>query len=426
MRILIRPGGFEWTNLGDVAMAQVAVRRLTRLWPQATIDVITRSEERLAQFCPGTFPVPAEGQARWVGEGSAFGGRLYSLLVPRRLRTPAGKLEASLRRRWPRLAYGAVRLGEMPRPPKRRTLTAFSRALINADLVVISGAGVINSTFEAHALVLLGVLETAQIIGARTVLFGQGLGPIRTERLWARARAVLPHVDLIAIRERRKGAALLDEIGVDRSRVVVTGDDAVEVAYEARASHVGNGIGINLRRASYAAIDDAVVDRLRPVLQEATKRYAAPLVPVPVRLAGADSDVRTIGKLLEGYPGGSDGWEEIETPLQLVQRIGLCRVVVTGSYHAAVFALAQGIPAVALARSDYYVDKFLGLADLFEGGCDLVHLDEPGFPERLSAAIDRAWALADETRPPLLAAAARQVAASNVAYQRCHALVPAA
>jgi len=426
MRILIRPGGFEWTNLGDVAMAQVAVSRLASLWPGARIDVITRSAERLEQFCPGTFPVPADGQAAWFGEGSAFGGPLYSFLVPRRLRPPAGRAEAYLRRRWPRLAHNAVRLGEMRRPPQQRTLTAFSRALVRADLFVVSGAGDITSAFESQALVLLGLIEIAHTLGVQTVLLGQGLGPIDTAKLWERARAVLPLADLIAIREKRKSVALLDESGVDPERVIVTGDDAIEVAYEKRNSHLGNGIGINLRSASYASVDDTLVDQLRPVLFDAASRHAAPLVPVPVRLAGADSDVRTIGRLLKVLSDGSDEWGEIATPQQLARRVGLCRVVVTGSYHAAVFALAQGIPAVALARSDYYVDKFLGLADLFDGGCELVQFDEPGFSVRLGAAIDRAWVQADQTRSRLLVAAARQVAASNAAYQRCRALVPAA
>ena len=46
----------------------------------------------------------------------------------------------------------------------------------------------------------------------------------------------------------------------------------------------------------------------------------------------------------------------------VIERVGECRVVVTGSYHGAVFALAQGIPVVALVKSPYYVNKMAGLA----------------------------------------------------------------
>jgi polysaccharide pyruvyl transferase WcaK-like protein len=51
-------------------------------------------------------------------------------------------------------------------------------------------------------------------------------------------------------------------------------------------------------------------------------------------------------------------------------------VVVAGSYHAAVFALSQGIPVVALVKSPYYVNKMVGLGDQFGAGCEIVRLDE--------------------------------------------------
>lgn len=425
MRILIVPGDYGMTNLGDVAMAQVAVTRLEGLWPHARIEVVTQTGDRLEKFCPGTFPVPADGQLRWFGDGSAFGGRLYRSVVPSWVSAPTGNLEAYLRREWPRLAYRMIQLGELSRPKRARVLTVFGEALSNADLVIVSGMGGINSTFEPHALLLLAVLRQAKRLGAGTALLGQGLGPIRTARLRERAGIVLSHTDLITLREKRKGMALLDGIGVDRSRVMITGDDSVELAYDARGRDLGSGIGINLRCAFYSAIDHSLVEIIRPVLHDAATGHSAPLIPVPIRLAGRDSDIPPIRSLLDGYSRATDGWEGIETPAQLIRQIARCRVVVTGSYHAAVFAVAQGIPAVGLARSEYYVDKFLGLSDMFGAGCELIRLDDPGFPVLLRAAIDRAWEAGDGLRPLLLAAAANQVAAGNAAYLRLYELVEA-
>ena len=48
-----------------------------------------------------------------------------------------------------------------------------------------------------------------------------------------------------------------------------------------------------------------------------------------------------------------------------ITTIARCRLVVTGSYHAALFALSMGVPAIGIATSRYYEDKFLGLADQF-------------------------------------------------------------
>jgi polysaccharide pyruvyl transferase WcaK-like protein len=94
--------------------------------------------------------------------------------------------------------------------------------------------------------------------------------------------------------------------------------------------------------------------------------------------------------------------------------------VVTGAYHAAVFALSQGIPVVGLGRSDYCMNKFEGLRDLFGAGCDIVHLDGNNLSERLTAAIDRAWNSAEAVRPALLESSRRQIAAGREAYRNVY------
>ena len=421
MRIVVEQSGYAMTNLGDVAMAQVAAARLRRLWPAARVGMVTERPDRLVQFCPGVFPVSAAGRWRWLQDGPIFGGSLVRS-IPKWISRPAGRLEARMRRKRPRLVYGGVWLWERLRRRETGMVGSFFMDLRRADLIVVSGAGHITSTFEAHGLQVLELLRLGRSLGARTVMFGQGLGPIHTPRLWDAFRAVLPHVDLICLREKRKGLALLDESDVNRDRVMVTGDDATELAYTERRESIGSGIGVNLRRAPYSGVGEGAVRSIRRVLHDAGAQYSAPLVALPVTVEGVTCDVLSIAHLLEGYEGRIDR-APIETPLQLIRRIGQCRVVVTGSYHGAAFALAQGIPAVGLAASEYYVDKFLGLSDVYGGGCELVRLDDPEFPGVLRAAIDRAWMAAPGTRPALLDAAARHVAAANVAYDRCRELV---
>src|SRR5258708_3812766 len=54
MRIVVENSAYALQNFGDIAMLQVAVRRFQQMWPDAQIDVLTFSEERLQRFCPGT------------------------------------------------------------------------------------------------------------------------------------------------------------------------------------------------------------------------------------------------------------------------------------------------------------------------------------------------------------------------------------
>jgi hypothetical protein len=89
-----------------------------------------------------------------------------------------------------------------------------------------------------------------------------------------------------------------------------------------------------------------------------------------------------------------------------------------------VFALAQGIPVVALAASRYYLDKMHGLADQFGQGCEVVPLEPASrLASRLSEAMNSAWENADLLRPSLLARAAAQVASGRAAYERLAAIV---
>ncbi len=431
MRILIDEN--DMTNLGDVAMLQVAVRRLSSLWPDARIDVVTDSESLLERFCPGTHPVPADGRRRWFWDASVLCTAPIYQSIPRWITGPTGRLEAALRQRWPSLGYQGARLRERFRRLRGRgswPVFAYLDALRRSDLVVLSGAGVINSIFVGSSDILdwgggrvLESFHLAQRWGARTVMFGQGLGPIHTSRVWNKAKIVLPQVDVICLREKRRGAVLLEKMGVDFGRVYITGDDALEVAFSPHASGRGRGIGINIRRAGYSNVDDAVVDAVSHVLHKVAERHRTSLIPVPVGFGGYCSDVPTIRRLLHHYPAREDGWETIDTPERLVRQLNRCRVVVTGSYHAAVFALAQGIPAIGLANSEYYVDKFLGLADQFGGGCDLIHLSDARFPEHLSETVDRVWATADAIRPALLDSTRRQIETGLAAYRHAYELI---
>ena len=92
-------------------------------------------------------------------------------------------------------------------------------------------------------------------------------------------------------------------------------------------------------------------------------------------------------------------------------------VVDNGSYHSAVFALAQGIPAVCVARSRYYEDKFLGMFDQFRTEPRVVNVDTADWQSSLDDMLHLVWDEADRLRPALLTAAAEQVQRGLAAYE---------
>lgn len=424
MRILVDSCSYNCQNVGDLSMLTVAVSRLRELWPAATIAVITNAPTLVVRHCGEVRTVPVRGRRLLLQEHLL--GPVRTLL-PGGVRRRADRAEDALRLRVPGLFEQSLRFKELLQGRPAGDVREFLRAVEVANLVIVNGAGILTDAFKENALGILATLDLAVRRGKPTALFGQGLGPIADPELRARAEAVLPHVRLIGVREARSSVALLSSLGVDPARVAVTGDDAVELAL-ATAGRRPSGsampaLGINVRVAPYAGVGPDMLGALRAIFEECARTHSARLLPIPIAHHGGGMDIDSLRQLL---PEAGDGAARLDTPRQVIDRVSECRVVVTGSYHGAVFALAQGIPVVALAKSQYYVDKMAGVAEQFGVGCEIVRLDSADFPSRLERAIHLAWASADQVHAPLLAAAADQIRRGRAAYARLRGFVDSA
>jgi colanic acid/amylovoran biosynthesis protein len=409
MRILVEPSDYVLLNSGDTAMLEVAVSRLSALRPDAVIEVLTDIPDRYPFLGPNVQPLGASGR-------HAFIARRMRL----REQPPGFLINRQSVRRWIRKVVG------VPGDSKAAKIEAFVDHVRRADLVVATGMGGITDAFPEYTLGLLTTVELAIRHGAVTAMMGQGIGPLTKPDLIAHAKQILPKVDLISLRERRASEPLLRSLGVPADRIMTTGDDAIEMAYDARvgAGQPGRGLGINLRAALYAEVDATMVVDIRNAIQQAAHLLGAPLIPVPISRFPGEADHVTISALLSSGTGEkADGGVSIDSPRKVIDQIRMCRAVVTGSYHAAVFAMAMGVPVVGLGRSSYYIDKFYGLAEQFGGGCEVVRLEVPVVESTIVEAIERAWRSADAMRPQLLAAAAHQVELSRAAYRKLNDLL---
>ncbi|MGH9424172.1 MAG: polysaccharide pyruvyl transferase family protein [Thermoanaerobaculia bacterium] len=382
LRIFIEPGGYRWGNLGDTMMLEVALARLRSFWPDASIKVHCLNPERLRLL-------DARAEA----------------LDPSRIRAfpaLAGRLPRSLRAMLPRAK-------------------AYLDAVRSADLVLLSGAGSLNDSFKEHALEVLETIELAMKAGAVTALMGQGIGPMKDATLRHRAATILPRVDLIALRESLAGLSLLQSMGVVPAEIKVTGDDAIALGYNARPPTLGSSLGVNVRSAFYSEVGGDLLSAIGNVVREAGERRNTAIVPIPISRYSGEDDLETVRRMMRDASFGEQA--DVGTTPELLPLVSQCRVVVAGSYHAAVLALSMGIPAVAIARSDYYIDKFRGLAGQFGPACRVELTSHPDFLARLRSAIDGAWESAGETREHLLRAAAQQIERSESAYRHVFDLV---
>ena len=403
--ILVDQSGYDLRNLGDIAMLQSCVARLKRLWPDSEIMVICHAPDRLAALCPGT-----------VAIGRTFADRPFFLMLPRRPRLAAEQA-------WKMAApyfCGRFRRG-LARPARPRTAIQAVRA---ADVVVASGGGYLTDTWWWHAAGVLSLLSLAQRLGKPTAMLGQGVGPIGTGLhpgrglMRVQARAVLPRLAVLGLREECTGRDLALSLGAPLGAIAVTGDDALELIPGADPA-IGHGLGFGMRVSRYAGVDLTAADAVGELMMRAAAAFEAPLITLPVSRYPVDGDLDALRLLLRPDRCAADiVLNDLATPESLVAAAARCRVIVSGSYHAAVLGLAQGVPAVCLTNARYYDSKFAGLSALFPGACFVVSLDQPDFAARLGDAVEQAWHLPVPDRAAAIEAAARQRQAGREAYAR--------
>jgi polysaccharide pyruvyl transferase WcaK-like protein len=420
MKILVEQSGYHLNNMGDVAMLQVTVSRLKQLFPESTIQIFTTAPDRLEKYCPGTVPLSPLGREVWSYPLSKFPSR--SALVNQVLNyfdtsTPGQEIRKS----FPHLTRNLLQHRLRNCPGYISDFNEFTHAIFDANLVILSGGGYINDVFPYNVTRALATIDLATRLHKPVIMLGHGLGPLTDVDILAQAQQTLPSVKRIGLREQVAGLPLLKSIGVSPEQVVVTGDDAVELAYEARSPELDRGIGVNLRVSHYSEVAPQVFNAIRAALVSVAETHQAPLIPAPIsRHSDAQNeqpDSVAIQKLTEGYSDCPEGGFHLDTPLKVIQQVSRCRVMVTASYHAGVFALSQGIPVVGLVKSKYYVDKFQGLADQFGQGCEMILLDEDNLQDRLIQTINQLWSDAETLRPKLLESAVRQIQQGRLVYQ---------
>ncbi|MFL5779717.1 MAG: polysaccharide pyruvyl transferase family protein, partial [Thermoleophilaceae bacterium] len=400
-RIVVEPSGHRLLNHGDTAMLQVAIRRLRDAWPSASIGVISDDPDGLSRHVPGVDAIPAAGRYQLIDDASPLPSRRDRVMVA--ARAIDGDVAAAER------ALGA-RLDE----PARRYLGELARA----DLLVVSGRGGVCDAFHHESSHLLDEIEAATDLGVPVAMMGQGLGPLEDPFLRERAREALPKVGLLALREGRTSLPLAGELGVPTDRLVVTGDDALELAIEhGPRERSRTGLGVNLRVAGYAAVGADDVERIGSLLRPLSRGLGTDLVGVPISAYPEEDDEGSIERLGGAREGAATG------PVGAIRSAARCRVVVAGSYHAALFALAQGVPVVGLARSGYYLCKLRGLEERFGTGITVVPLDGADLEHELEAAVRRWWDAPAGELACLPEAARRQVEEGRAAWRRVPALL---
>jgi polysaccharide pyruvyl transferase WcaK-like protein len=396
--VVLDNGDHKHVSRGDGAMLTATIDRIRSFWPAAWIGVVSSSPTRLRLVDPTVTPLPEDGLDRWKIAPARNG---HAMSIP----TWALDLWWTATERWAVSHRARRAITRVARRLPRSLLGARGgspSAPLRPDLTIAVGGGYLCDMDASQAIEALGTLEWAALQGSATALVSQGVGPVAHGELRARMSEVLPTVDLILLRERLLGPQLLAELGVPAHKVSVTGDDAIFLASKEPMDLAARSrIGVSLRSAAYLEFEGPDRGSLLTAIADAAKRLGASVRPVTA-CEWRDEDRLPNRALASQVDRFEPDLRRSASPRDFADAFRACRVVVTTTYHAAVFALSQGVPAVGMYRSEYQLSKFAGLADLFGGeAMTIVDLREAAERASMADKIVAAWNSADSVATSL-------------------------
>ena len=164
-------------------------------------------------------------------------------------------------------------------------------AAAQSSLVVALGGGYFTDTDRAQTVRVLNLVEHACDAGVPVALVGQGWDRWTTQTSNPGSSGpAASRPDRPA--GRSPGTRVLERAGVAGERVMVTGDDAIELAYQARIDEIGSDIGLCLRVAGYAPVSPEWptwwAERCGPQQQSASSPRAVDHRRVPLSGSAVD------------------------------------------------------------------------------------------------------------------------------------------
>lgn len=257
------------------------------------------------------------------------------------------------------------------------------RAIRRADLVISGGGSLLQDITSARsARYYLLILQIAQRLRRKTMVYAQGVGPLISESTRGAVARVLNRTNCITVRDQ-DSLDLLRSIGVSRPPMQVTADPAflveadrtgVEETLE-RAGLAGREIiGVSLRPWDKA---DGWQSQAVEGIRAAARDLGAGIVAIPMQ-----------------WPGDAQAWPAQKGELMLRAHdpgkakgmIGRCRLVVGMRLHSLIFAAGEEVPFVPLVY-DPKVSSFASAAGQ-ECGADVASMNA----DTLAESITKAWA----------------------------------
>lgn len=237
-------------------------------------------------------------------------------------------------------------------------------AMRRTQMLILGGGGLIQDVTSLRSLLYyLGLIWTARRLRLPVTIYGGGIGPVTTAAGRRLARAILPQVDLLALRDQLSLDAALS-LGVPDAQVALTADPAFSLHRSPdSAGAPGPAALAALAALARAGVPGDRADRLlgwalkAPVsaederaFGEAIGRVAAETGLFPVLLPfHPEQDLAMLDRLARVAGTECAVLRDVREPALLQEVVSALTAVVAMRLHGVIFAVAAGVPCVALS-----------------------------------------------------------------------------
>jgi len=395
------------------------------MWPSATIYIVTSTPERFKKYFSDVICISKVTQERWVKDNNLI-APILGLIPANWIPMWIVSIQRFISVKTPLLAKLIIKWQYKIRRYSFHELDLYVQALMNADLVMVTGGILFTDLWARYSLHVLNALEYSISNNIPTVICSQAFVTLENPSVAQKAKKTLPKVDLISIREKPNSIFNLRDFGVSEEKISIVGDDAIEIASAFRRIHRDAIIGVQIRasdKKGHTNINAEILQKIKVPIQETAKRIRAKLMPLPISSWKDDLSRISIRQLLSSFENIVNEEFELQSPEEFLKRVSRCKIVISGSYQLSMIALSQGIPTICLTNSDFYDHKFNGLAEHFRAGCCIISLKNDNFDKLIRDSIFESWHRSSELYHKLLCSAQVQINSNIVFYKKVFDMV---
>lgn len=257
------------------------------------------------------------------------------------------------------------------RSQDRWRLAEIASLLSQARLFISGGGGLFQDTESVKSVIYYGgLVSMARALGAKVLVYAQGIGPIKSTlgKYLTRTSLALSHA--LTVRDQ-DSVKLLSDWGISAN---LTGDpvwllspdelpeNAKKFIADLRKENKGKKlVGLSLRQGG--GFDRAHIETLALAMKEAglTKNHI--ILPIPLQTAQDIKPLEDFVTVWSGLGGkiASPHLGDLERPSQWLKLIGSLDLMVGMRLHSLIMALSSGLPCVGIA----YDPKVTNVLDKF-------------------------------------------------------------